>query len=287
MGSWPREQQLLRVALAQINPVVGDIAGNARRIAEYTSVARDERRRPRRLPRADAERLSARGSAPEDELSRCRCGRARRARVADPRDRRAGRLPGACRGRLQRGGGARRRRGGGRLPQDVPAELRRVRRAALLPVRRRGRDLRAERHPDRDQYLRGHLGARSARHDGGTRRRPGDRQPVRLPLPRGLRPAPRAHVGATGGRLSGGGHLRQHGRRPGRARVRRAQPRDRPGRDGPHALRRSSRSRSASARSTRARWWPRGCATPGTAPTCVASGAPQRLPSRPCSRLRA
>ena len=42
MGSWPREQQLLRVALAQINTVVGDIAGNARRIAEYTSVARDE-----------------------------------------------------------------------------------------------------------------------------------------------------------------------------------------------------------------------------------------------------
>ena len=37
----PREQQLLRVALAQINSVVGDIAGNARRIAEYTSAARD------------------------------------------------------------------------------------------------------------------------------------------------------------------------------------------------------------------------------------------------------
>jgi NAD+ synthase (glutamine-hydrolysing) len=35
------EQQLLRVALAQINPTVGDIAGNARRVAEYTSAARD------------------------------------------------------------------------------------------------------------------------------------------------------------------------------------------------------------------------------------------------------
>jgi len=35
------EQQLLRVALAQINSTVGDIAGNARRIAEYTSAARD------------------------------------------------------------------------------------------------------------------------------------------------------------------------------------------------------------------------------------------------------
>ncbi len=38
----PREQELLRVALAQINPVVGDIAGNARRISEYTGAARDE-----------------------------------------------------------------------------------------------------------------------------------------------------------------------------------------------------------------------------------------------------
>jgi NAD+ synthase (glutamine-hydrolysing) len=35
------EQQLLRVALAQINPTVGDIAGNARRVAEYTSAAHD------------------------------------------------------------------------------------------------------------------------------------------------------------------------------------------------------------------------------------------------------
>ena len=41
MGVMPREQQLLRVALAQINPTVGDIAGNARRIAEHTSAARD------------------------------------------------------------------------------------------------------------------------------------------------------------------------------------------------------------------------------------------------------
>ena len=36
----PRD--LLRVALAQINPTVGDIAGNARKIAEQTAAARDE-----------------------------------------------------------------------------------------------------------------------------------------------------------------------------------------------------------------------------------------------------
>jgi len=33
---------LLRVALAQINPAVGDIRGNARKISEYTARARDE-----------------------------------------------------------------------------------------------------------------------------------------------------------------------------------------------------------------------------------------------------
>jgi NAD+ synthase (glutamine-hydrolysing) len=37
----PAEQELLRVGLAQINPVVGDIEGNARKIAEYTGAARD------------------------------------------------------------------------------------------------------------------------------------------------------------------------------------------------------------------------------------------------------
>jgi NAD+ synthase (glutamine-hydrolysing) len=38
----PAAQDLLRVALAQINPTVGDIAGNARKIAEYTSTAREQ-----------------------------------------------------------------------------------------------------------------------------------------------------------------------------------------------------------------------------------------------------
>jgi NAD+ synthase (glutamine-hydrolysing) len=38
----PAAQDLLRVALAQINPTVGDIAGNARKIAEFTSTAREQ-----------------------------------------------------------------------------------------------------------------------------------------------------------------------------------------------------------------------------------------------------
>jgi NAD+ synthase (glutamine-hydrolysing) len=38
----PPGQDLLRVALAQIDPTVGDIQGNARKIAEHTSAARDQ-----------------------------------------------------------------------------------------------------------------------------------------------------------------------------------------------------------------------------------------------------
>jgi NAD+ synthase (glutamine-hydrolysing) len=38
----PPGQDLLRVALAQINPTVGDIRGNARKIAELTSAAREQ-----------------------------------------------------------------------------------------------------------------------------------------------------------------------------------------------------------------------------------------------------
>ena len=39
----PEGQDLLRVALAQINPTVGDIDGNARKIAARTAAAREAR----------------------------------------------------------------------------------------------------------------------------------------------------------------------------------------------------------------------------------------------------
>jgi NAD+ synthase (glutamine-hydrolysing) len=42
MGVMPTGQDLLKVALAQINPTVGDIPGNARKIAERISQARDQ-----------------------------------------------------------------------------------------------------------------------------------------------------------------------------------------------------------------------------------------------------
>ena len=41
-GAMPPGQDLLRVALAQINPTVGDIDGNARKIAERIAQAREQ-----------------------------------------------------------------------------------------------------------------------------------------------------------------------------------------------------------------------------------------------------
>ena len=70
----------------------------------------------------------------------------------------------------------------GRLPQDGAAELRRVRRAALLPGRRRRRGARARRRTPRPDDLRGHLDARAA----GVRRGAGGRgaDPQRLGVAR-------------------------------------------------------------------------------------------------------
>ena len=82
-------------------------------------------------------------------------------------------------------------------------------------------------------HLRGHLGARPARDDRGAGRRAGDREPVRLALPGRLRARARAHARAARRRQPRGGRVREHRGRPGRAGLRRAQPRRRPGR--PHA----------------------------------------------------
>ena len=60
----------MRVALAQINPTVGDIDGNARLIAEWIGRARDGGRRAGRLPRALPPRLSGRGPLPQAPLPR-------------------------------------------------------------------------------------------------------------------------------------------------------------------------------------------------------------------------
>src|SRR5437879_1366735 len=59
----PPAPDLLRVALAQINPTVGDIAGNARKIAERTSAAREQGAAMVVFPE-----LSLTGYPPEDLL---------------------------------------------------------------------------------------------------------------------------------------------------------------------------------------------------------------------------
>ena len=221
---------LLRVALAQINPTVGDIRGNARKISDYIARARDEGAALVVFPE-----LALTGYPPEDLLLKTSFLDAARTALRELADRgeghrRDGRLPGAGRGRLQHRGRARRRRRCRRLPQDVPAELRSVRRAALLPVGRGGRDRRGERRADRHQRVRGHLGARPAGDERGARGRAGDREPVGLAVPGRLRRPARADAHPARRRLPRGGRVREHGRRAGRAGLRRPQPRHRPGR---------------------------------------------------------
>ena len=105
--------------------------------------------------------------------------------AAHARDRRAGRLPRARRRRLQL------RRGAGRRAR-WPAVYRKIHlpnygvfdEQRYFQAGERPGDLRAERRDARPHDLRGHLGARAARHLRGARRRRGDREPVRLALPR-------------------------------------------------------------------------------------------------------
>ena len=51
----------LRLALAQVNPTVGDLAGNAALVRRWTAAGRRRRRPPGRLPRDGADRLPGRG----------------------------------------------------------------------------------------------------------------------------------------------------------------------------------------------------------------------------------
>ena len=75
-----------------------------------------------------------------------------------------------------------------------------------------------------------------ARHGRGARRRAGDRQPLRLPLPRRLRPRARADAHPARRGLPERDRVREHGGRPGRAGLRRPQPGHRPGRADAGAL---------------------------------------------------
>ncbi len=222
----------LRVALAQINPTVGDIAGNARLINEYTAQARSEEASVVVFPE-----LALTGYPPEDLLLKTHFLDA----VGDALEDIAAQTQGIVAvvgfperaddvynaaalladGKVARG-----------LPQDVPAQLRRLRRAALLPERPAPSRVRARRRDGRGHRLRRHLGARPAGDHRGAGGGAADREPVRLALPRRQGQDARAHARpARAGQPDRRGLLQQRGR-PGRAGLRRSQPAARLGRAG-------------------------------------------------------
>ena len=127
----------MRLALAQMNSVVGDLDGNRDRIARADRRGARRRRRPRRC----FPELAVTGYPPEDLLLRPGFVRAARRTVEESppraRHRRARRRPAPRHRSLQRLLRPRRRRDPRRLPQALPAELRRLRRGPLLRPRRR------------------------------------------------------------------------------------------------------------------------------------------------------
>ena len=124
---------------------------------------------------------------------------------------------------LQRGRGVRERRGARRVPQAAAAELRRVRRAALLRARRPSRPRcstsRASRSACRSARTRGAPGPILAEAAGGAEL---DRQPQRVAVLRAAGSREReAMLAARAAEAGGADRLRESRRRPGRARVRR------------------------------------------------------------------
>ena len=179
----------LTLALAQVDARVGDIDGNARARARADR-PRARRRRGAGAPaRARADRLPARGPAAQGALP------ARRRR------RRSRELAAETRGIVAMVGFPERTEdvynalavlADGAVAtiyrKTLPAQLRRVRRAALLPGRRgRGRARPRER-ADRADDLRGHLERRAIPRRGGARGRDAARQRVGLAVPRGQGP---------------------------------------------------------------------------------------------------
>ena len=135
-GQVTHEHRTLRLALAQVNPTVGDIEGNARLVREWIGRAREAGAElvvfpEQTLPGYPAEDLWLKRHFLEAAESSLRGARGR-----GRGDRRPGRVPRARRRRdLQLGRGPRRRRRPGRLPQGPAAQLRRLRRAPLLRAR--------------------------------------------------------------------------------------------------------------------------------------------------------
>ena len=266
----------LRVALAQINPTVGDIAGNARLINEYTSLARSEEASVVVFPE-----LALTGYPPEDLLLKTHFLDA----VGDALEDIAAQTQGivAVVGFPERADDVYNAAAlladgevSGGLPQDVPAQLRRLRRAALLPERAAPGGVRARRRDRGGHGVRRHLGAGPSGHHRGPGRRAADREPVGVARSTPGKGKTREHMlaqrardnltavafcNSVGGQdeLVFDGHSLLldwdgHGGGPGAA-VRAV----------------ADRGRSSTPPPRRAG----GCATPATAPTCAAAaGAP-------------
>ena len=218
-----RPADRLAIAVAQANPTVGDIAGNADKARRARAEAARDGADIVAFPGAVHLRLSARGPRAQAGVpgrlprqDRGTGARDRRWRPGDADRHALGRGRQALQ-RLLPARSGRDRRG---PPQGRPAELRRVRREARV---RAGTDAgagqlprRAPRHPD----LRGHLGQRGGRDAGGDRRRTAGRAERLALLARQGRRAAQRRRGA-GDRKRPADRLRQPGRRPGRAHLRR------------------------------------------------------------------
>ena len=213
---------------SQMNAVVGDIAGNEARSPPRIARARDAGAQLVVLPRARADRLSARGPAAQGALPRRRPRRA-----GAPRRRHDGIV--AIVGYPERAEDVHNAAAvlaDGRLQasyrkQHLPNygvfdELR------YFQPGERGRDDRGRRRHRRADDLRGHLAARPAAVRRGAVRRARDRQPLRLAVPRRQGRAARADDPAARARRARRGRVLRARRRPGRARLRRPLGRRRP-----------------------------------------------------------
>ena len=226
----------LRLALAQIDSAVGDLEGNAAKIAERIAEARDAGAELVLFPE-----LAVSGYPPEDlllkehflhavgeavtELAREAEGIVALVGFPERADDVYNALAVLAEGELQ-----------GRLPQGGAPELRRVRRAALLPGRRGRRGARARRRAPRPDDLRGHLDARPAGLRRGAGRRGADPQRLGVPVPRGQGRRARADADPARARQPVGRRVLQPRRRPGRAGLRRPFAADRPRGNGARPL---------------------------------------------------
>ena len=220
--AYPEGMPRLRIAAAQLNVVVGDLDGNAARIIDAYEKAEAAGCDLVAFPE-----LALTGYPPEDLLLR-QSFVARSAEVLDKLAARTGRMaavvgfPDAVRDLYNAAAVLRERARARRLPQAPVAQLRGVRRAALLrAVHRRRPALRGGRGSGRGGDLRRRVEPeRPDLHPSGRRRR-ARREHQRVALLRRPDPGTGGDARDTRRRRVGAPALREPRRRPGRARLRR------------------------------------------------------------------